>query len=255
MSRVLVSAAGLTLAHPGGPPVLAGVSLELSAGQHVVLLGPNGGGKTTLIRALAGELETASDALSVAAPVAYLPQRDATRIDFPVSALDVVLMGTLSERRFWLRPRRAERERAQAALALVGLAGLERRGYGELSGGQRRRVLLARTIVGPGELLLLDEPMAGVDPQSSEAIGAALHEVAASGRLVIEASHDVEYARSADRVVCLAGRVVADGDPSSVLTDAVLRETYAGELTLVHSDAGELLALPADCGHDHAEQQ
>lgn len=252
---VLVRAENLTLSHPGGPPVLSDVSLELASGEHVVLLGPNGGGKTTLIRALAGELGGERGTLRVAAPVALLPQRDASRTDFPVSALDVVLMGTLSERRFWVRPRRSERERAVAALAEVGLAGFADRSYGELSGGQRRRVLLARTIVGRADVLLLDEPMAGVDPQSSVAIGNALREVAARGRLVIEASHDIEYARAADRVICLAGRVVADGAPREVLTDSVLRQTYAGELTMLPADDGELIAVPGGCGHDHGDER
>jgi ABC-type Mn2+/Zn2+ transport system ATPase subunit len=255
MSDVLVTAADLSLGYPGGEVVLRGVSLELRAGEHVVLLGPNGGGKTTLIRALNGELEPAGGSFEIAGAVGHLPQRDATRVDFPVSALDVVLMGTLGERRIWARPRRAERERARAALSAVGLANLAERTFGELSGGQRRRVLLARTIVGRAPIVLLDEPTAGVDPQSSEAIGKALRSISGEGRLVIEASHDIEYARAADRVICLAGRVVADGAPDAVLTDAVLKETYADELTVVHGDGGELLALSGGCGHEHGDEQ
>lgn len=235
---------------PGGL-ALADVSLEFAGGELVILLGPNGGGKTTFFRALRGELTPVAGTVSVNAPVASLAQRDTARIDFPVSALDVVLMGLISERRIWQRAGRAERRRAGDALAQVGLADAGGRTYGELSGGQRRRVLLARTIVSGAPVLALDEPLAGVDPRSAEVIRRTLGELRDEGRLVIEASHDVEHARLADRVICLAGRVVASGPPEAVLTEEILRETYAGELAVV--DGGALL-IGGDCGgHLHGD--
>jgi ABC-type Mn2+/Zn2+ transport system ATPase subunit len=248
----VISADGAEFAYNGGPAALSDVTLELAPGELVIVLGPNGGGKTTLFRALTGELIARRGSLAVSAAVAHLPQRDSSRVDFPVSALDVVLMGTLAERRFWSRPRRSDRARALVALERVGLAELAERTYGELSGGQRRRVLLARTIVGEAPILLLDEPLAGVDPQSAAVIRETLASLAADGRLVIEASHDIEHARIADRVICLAGRVVADGPPNAVLTDAVLRQTYAGELALISDGDGHaLLATAEGCSHSH----
>ncbi len=235
--------------------VLDDLSLTLGAGELVVVLGPNGGGKTTLFRAMAGELAPLDGSLELRADVAYLPQRDVTRTDFPVSALDVVMMGLLPERRLWQRAGRRERSRALAALELVGLEAQAQRTYGELSGGQRRRVLLARTLVGGAEILLLDEPLAGVDPRSADAIHAALATLRDEGRLVLEASHDIEHARSADRVICVSARIIANGPPHSTLTDAVLRETYAGEISLIRDAAGqELLAQTEPCGHDHGKQ-
>jgi ABC-type Mn2+/Zn2+ transport system ATPase subunit len=248
----IVRARGVELAYNGAAPVLSDVTLDFFTGELVILLGPNGGGKTTLFRAISGELVPRAGSIEVADDVALLPQRDSSRIDFPVSALEVVLMGTLAERRFWVRARREERRRALAALGRVGLAGAENRTYGELSGGQRRRVLLARTIVGGAPVIALDEPLAGVDPQSAQVIRQTLRALADEGRLVIEASHDIEHARIADRVVCLAGAVVADGPPESVLTDAVLKATYAGELAVIKGDDGSSLVATSDhCGHDH----
>ncbi len=252
----LILAERASLAYEPGKIVLAEVSAVLTGGELVIVLGPNGGGKTTLFRALTGELAPLEGILDVRARVAYLPQRDASRIDFPVSAIDVVLMGLLAERKLWQRSRGRDRRRALEALAKVGLMEQADRTYGELSGGQRRRVLLARTIVGGAPILLLDEPLAGVDPRSAEEIRRALDALRDEGRLVIEASHDIEHARGADRVICLSGRVVADGDPESTLTDAVLRETYAGEISLIRDDQGrEVLASTEPCGHEHGDPE
>lgn len=232
--RTLIAANDASFAYPGAPsPALSNVSLKLPESELVILLGPNGGGKTTLFRGLTGELAPSAGALEVRAPLSYLPQHDRSRTDFPVSALDVTLMGTLAERRPWRRPGRSARSRAREALARVGLADHAGTGYGKLSGGQRRRVLLARTIVQESPIVLLDEPLAGVDPASAEVIDTALRGLRDDGRLVIVASHDIEQARRADRVICLNGRVVADGPPDKALDRSTLQETYAAELTLL----------------------
>lgn len=251
-SAASVTASEAVLAYPGAEPTIANLSVELKAGELVILLGPNGGGKTTFLRALTGELAPRSGSFEVEGRVAYLPQHDRSRTDFPVSALDVVLMGTIGGRPLWRRAGRTDRARALAALSQVGLEPLADRTYGELSGGQRRRVLLARTIVGGAPVIALDEPLAGVDPQSALVIRQTLEALRDEGRLVIEASHDIELARSADRVVCLAGRMVAAGAPSDALTDEVLRETYAGELTVIGEiDGRPVLATAECCDHSH----
>lgn len=250
MSRELIRARGVQLGYPGSEPVVTDLDLSLDAGLFAVVLGPNGGGKTTLFRAFTGEIAPLAGELTVSTKLAYLPQYDGSRVDFPVSARDVVLMGTLSERSVWRRTSRDDRRRADEALGRVGLGDRADDTFGELSGGQRRRVLMARTIINGAQIVLLDEPLAGVDPASALAIRETLASLRDEGRLVIEASHDIEHARTADRVLCINRRVVADGPPDQALTDAVLRETYAHDLAVI-GPGGEALITTDCCGHDH----
>ncbi len=230
-ARVIARSAAFS--YDGSAPVLEGVNFDVHAGQLVVVLGPNGGGKTTLFRALTGELTAVAGTLTVNGRIALLPQNDRTRLDYPVTALDVTLMGTLAEGRWWQRPGRGAREHASAALAMVGLADREDALFGELSGGQRRRVLIARTLVQDSAVVALDEPTAGVDPASAKVILGVLEQLRDSGRLVLVTSHDVQQALAADRVLCLNGRQAAFGEPADTLDEATLRATYEAELTVI----------------------
>jgi ABC-type Mn2+/Zn2+ transport system ATPase subunit len=221
----------------GGQPVLREVSFEAEPGQTVSVLGPNGGGKTTLFRVLLGELAPISGSVAGPGRPAYVAQTERTRLDFPVSALDVALMGTLAHGRWWLPARGEERKAAAAALERVGLA--ERAGtrFGELSGGQRQRALLARALVQDARLLLLDEPLSGVDPASAALISGVFQELRAEGRTLLVSSHDVESARSFDRVLCLHGRQVAFGSPAEVLDRPTLEATYGSEMIVLEEGA------------------
>jgi ABC-type Mn2+/Zn2+ transport system ATPase subunit len=243
-----VSAEGLSAGY-GGPPVLRDVTFAVERGRTVCVLGPNGGGKTTLFRALLGELEPGSGSVRVAGRPAYVAQTERTRLDFPVSAFDVALMGTLAQGRWWLPPRRSDRAAARAALERVGLAGEAATPFGELSGGQRQRTLLARALVQDAAVLLLDEPMSGVDPASAALIDRLFADLRGEGRTLLVSSHDVESARAFDLVLCLHGRQVAFGPPAEVLDRRTLEATYGREL-IVLDDAGPARAVTVQ-HHEH----
>jgi ABC-type Mn2+/Zn2+ transport system ATPase subunit len=234
----LVSAEHLAAGY-GGAPVLRGVTFTLRAGERMGVLGPNGGGKTTLFRVLMGELEPLAGTLEAPGRFGVVPQTERSRLDFPVSALDVSLMGSLSTLPWWRRPGRAERRAAREALAAVGLEDLAGATFGDLSGGQRQRVLVARALVQDASVILLDEPFTGLDNPSVERLEALLDDLASEGRGLMIATHDVDQAREWDRVLCLNREQVAFGEPAAILDRAVLEATYGGDI----------VELPGD--HDH----
>ena len=244
-----VEARGLAAGY-GGHPVLEGVSFAAGAGRGVCVLGPNGGGKTTLFRVLVGELTPLAGAARVDGRPAYLAQSERTRLDFPVSALDVALMGALPGGRWWLPATRSERAAARAALERVGLGAEAAVRFGELSGGQRQRVLLARALVQDAAVLLLDEPLGGVDPASAERIIALFAELRAEGRTLLVSTHDVESARGFDLVLCLNRRQVAFGPPAGALRRPALEATYGGEIVVLEDEAGPVRAVTVQ-HHEH----
>jgi ABC-type Mn2+/Zn2+ transport system ATPase subunit len=250
MSDYAVQADGLSAGY-GGRPVLTDVSFAVGVGQTVCVLGPNGGGKTTLFRALIGELEPITGSVGVAARPAYVAQTERTRLDFPVNALDVALMGALARGRWWLPPRRDDRAAALAALERVGLTEAAQTPFGELSGGQRQRALLARALVQDSRVLLLDEPLAGVDPASAQLIDGVFADLRGQGRALLVSSHDVEGARGFDLVLCLNGRQVAFGPPAQALDRTAIEATYGRELIML--DEGGSARAVRMSHHEHHE--
>jgi ABC-type Mn2+/Zn2+ transport system ATPase subunit len=242
VSGPAVYAAGLSAGYGSAPPALEAVTFALDRGISLCVLGPNGGGKTTLFRVLAGELPPVNGSAAVDGRPAQLPQADRPRLDFPVSALDVALMGTLGRGRWWLPPGRAERRSATAALARVGLEDSAAERFGALSGGQRQRVLLARALAQDAAVLLFDEPLSAVDPVSAERIEALFAELREEGRTVLVSTHDVESARRFDRVLCLNRRQVAFGAPADTLSRTVLEATY-GEEIVVLDEGGRAITV------------
>jgi ABC-type Mn2+/Zn2+ transport system ATPase subunit len=225
--------AGLAASYGAGPPALRDVTFTARGGQAVAVLGPNGGGKTTLFRAVLGELAAAAGSVTIDGATAYVPQTERSRLDFPVSALDVALMGAYARTPWFRRVGAADRALARGALDRVGLAEHARKCFGALSGGQRQRVLVARALVQDAGVLLLDEPFAGVDQTSEEAIMGILDELRAEGRVLLIATHDIDQARRWDRVLCLRGQQIAYGPPSTTLTTSVLEATYGAEIVML----------------------
>jgi zinc transport system ATP-binding protein len=228
-----IRVAGLSFAYdPGSPPVLDAVHWEVPAGAFVALLGPNGGGKTTLLRLLLGLLrpDAGSVELFGAPPrrtchrVGYIPQRDAIDAHSPHTVLEVVLSGRLTRSPWGWRYGAEDHAAAQSALARVGLADRARDTLDRLSGGQRQRVRLARALSGEAELLLLDEPLTGVDPDGGDQLLDLLHELNRE-RTIVLVSHDLAcVSRHASHVACCHRRVVMH--PAAGLDAAALHAFY-----------------------------
>lgn len=238
-----------------GQPAVESVNLDIDSGSLVAVFGPNGGGKTTLLKLMAGLLRPWSGSVeilggppaSAARRVAYVPQAELVDWSFPVSVWDVAMMGRYPALGLLRQPGRADRERVRAALDRVGMLERARTQIGRLSGGQRRRAFLARAIAAEAEVYLLDEPVTGVDVPTQEDLMELLAAESSEGRTVVATTHDLAAAsRHFGQVVGVNRRIHADG-PVSLLSDPdVLRRTYGGHL-LVIGERGVLL----DDAHHH----
>ncbi len=226
----------------GERPALEDVTFAVRPGQMVGVIGPNGAGKTTLFKAILGLLPRLrgeillhdADALAQRALMGYLPQLDAIQRSFPISVSDVVMMGRYPAIGWVKRPRQPDREAVRAALERVALLDRADTQIGRLSGGQTQRVLLARVLAQDPHLLLLDEPVSGVDPATQHAIFAVLEELRDAGKTVIVATHDLNcIVERFDLVLCLNRRLVAWGPPADVFRDDLLEETYGSHLMIV----------------------
>ena len=228
-AEALIEASELAVGY-GAEPAVTGVSVALEAGERLALLGPNGGGKTTILRAILGELRPLSGSLHVGASCGSVPQTERSRLDYPVSALEVATMGALSRLPWWRRPGREDREAALVALGRVGMEGLAAETFGQLSGGQRQRVLIARALVQDARVLLMDEPFTGLDRPASDRLEDLISALAADGHAVVMATHDLEQARRWDSVLCINRRQIAIGPPEQTLDREVLEATYGGAI-------------------------
>jgi ABC-type Mn2+/Zn2+ transport system ATPase subunit len=238
-------------------PVLEAVDLALAGGSLTAVVGPNGGGKSTLLKLIAGLLQPWTGTIEVlggppgrfARAVAYVPQAEAVHWSFPVAAGDVVMMGRYPRLGPLRRPGTADHVAVGEALEQVGMGALARRQIGALSGGQRRRVFLARALAAKPDLYLLDEPVTGVDHATHVDLMAVLDAEARAGKTVIASTHDLASAAHHFRsIVAINHTIVAHGDASLVLEPDVLLRTYGGHL-LYLDDRAVLL----DDAHHHDE--
>jgi len=229
----------------GSRHVLEDVSLEIERGDFACLVGPNGGGKTTLLKLILGLLKPDRGRVRVLGlppeearqKVGYMPQHANLDPLFPVTAMDVVLMGRLGRHRWFGSYRRTDRLAGEAALEEVGLAGSGRVPFAALSGGQRQRVLIARALVDDPELLLLDEPTANLDPQAEGELYALLQRLNRRMTIVL-VSHDLGFvSQFVRRVICVNRRVFTH--PTVELTGEMVQEIYDHGVRMVRHDRGD----------------
>jgi manganese/zinc/iron transport system ATP- binding protein len=223
-------------------PVLWNVDWTLHEPALVGIVGPNGAGKSTLLKAILGLTPVVSGRVSIFGQpldkvrdrVAYVPQRESVDWDFPVSVLDVVLMGTYGRLGWLRRPGAPEKSLARECLAKVGLADLEARQIGQLSGGQQQRTFLARALAQQADIVFLDEPFAGIDAASEQAILDLLRGLRDQGKTVCVVHHDLRAVPSYfDHVLLLNVRLLASGPTGEVFTEDNLRKTYGGRLAIL----------------------
>lgn len=240
---------GMTVAYHRRP-VLWDIDLDIEEGKITGIVGPNGAGKTTLIKAVLDLVPKTSGSVSIyGAPyrqsrhlVAYVPQRESVDWDFPVSALDVVLMGRYGRLGWLRRPGHADVEAARNALTEVGMSEYADRQISQLSGGQQQRVFIARALVQDAKIFFLDEPFAGVDAATERAIMTLLTTMREQGKTIIAVHHDLQTVRRYfDDLIMVNMMLVAAGPTSEVFTEENLKRTYGGRLTLL-DEASHLVA-------------
>lgn len=223
----------------GPVPALLDVSLSIHPGQLVGVIGPNGSGKSTLIKAILGFVKPDVGAVrlfgepadKVKGRVAYVPQRGAVDWNFPITVREVALMGRYGRVRAFRDLRRKDKRIADEALEMVRMSEFRDRQIGQLSGGQQQRVFMARAMAQGAEILLLDEPFAGVDAATERAILDVLERTKAAGRTLVVVHHDLTTAAEYfDSLVLLKQRLFAHGSPQDVLHPELLSEVYEGRL-------------------------
>ncbi|MEM9157616.1 MAG: metal ABC transporter ATP-binding protein [Verrucomicrobiota bacterium] len=223
-------------------PVLYGIDFQAPAGSLIGIIGPNGAGKSTLIKAVMDLLPTASGWVKIfgkpfkkaVTRVGYVPQRESVDWDFPVSALDVVLMGRYGRLGLLKRPRKKDRQIALDCLEKVKMRPYANRQISNLSGGQQQRVFLARALAQESDLYLMDEPFVGVDAATEAAIIDILRELQAQGKTLMVVHHDLTTApKYFDRILLLNMRVVAYGSTDDVFTSENLQNAYGGRLNIL----------------------
>ncbi|HWB71513.1 MAG TPA: metal ABC transporter ATP-binding protein [Egibacteraceae bacterium] len=219
----------------GAAPVLVDADLAVEPGQFSGVVGPSGSGKTTLLRAVAGTLRPLAGTVRrrTGLRVAYVPQVERIDWSFPVTVAECVLMARVGGR-VWPWASRVERAEVAAVLDRLGIGDVAGRHIRELSGGQQQRVFVARALLGRPQLLLLDEPTAGVDVKTRHEVLHLLDDLNADGLAILLTTHDLNgIAAHLPHLVCLNRRVIGAGAPRDVLTPRVLERTYGARMEVL----------------------
>ena len=240
----------ITVAYRNGTTALKHASFVAPRGSITALVGVNGAGKSTIFKAIMGFVPLAGGAVTILGQagrqaqrqnkIAYVPQSEDVDWNFPVLVEDVVMMGRFGHMNMLRIPRALDREKVAAALARVDMTGFAKRQIGELSGGQKKRVFLARALAQEGEVILLDEPFTGVDVKTEDAIIALLRALRDEGKVILVSTHNLgSVPEFCDRTVLVKGTVLAAGPTSEVFTREKLEVAFGGVLRhFVLSGAG-----------------
>lgn len=244
MRDIAMTAENLVLGY-GREIAIESSSFVVPRGSLTAVIGPNGGGKSTLLNAIAGLLEPQSGSVEIArreggaARVSYVLQTTKVNDSLPISIEEVVTMGRYAGKGPYRWLRKADRDAVAKAIARTGVAGIAGRPLNELSGGQRQRAFVAQGLAQEHDVLLLDEPLSGIDLAAAQAIDEVIHEEINEGCAVIMTTHDLSEAQFADHVLLVSGKVIASGSPEEVLTPDNLRTAYG--TSLLHVENGKVL--------------
>lgn len=220
--------------------ILEEVNLKIKKGEFASIVGPNGGGKTTLLKLMLGLIKPDKGQIQIFGQppgksrykIGYMPQYAHLDMDFPATVMDVVLMGRLTNNRFWFSKK--DREESLAAIDEVGMSKYTESGFSELSGGQKQRILIARALCSRPELLLLDEPTANVDSKTEENLFSILQKLN-SKMTILLVSHDLGFvSKYVKSVICVNRQVVIH--PTTLMDGTVIKDIYNGDLRMVRHD-------------------
>ena len=231
---------------------LEDISFHLHAGEHVAVVGPNGAGKSTLFKVVAGVLPPTSGVVNIFGSmprghlcIAYIPQRSQVDWNFPVNVADVVMMGRIAKLGPLGWPKKRDWDLVHESLQIVELENLAKRQIGELSGGQQQRMFIARALAQEAELMLMDEPLSGLDIPAQESILSLLDELQRQNVTIMVATHDLEQAAEYfDRIMLLNHHLIGFGTPDEVLQTEKLIQAYGGRL---HSGKGGTVFIDECC--------
>jgi manganese/iron transport system ATP-binding protein len=245
MNQTLIKVVDLDVAYPNGHLALENVNLELRGGSICALVGMNGAGKTTLFKAIMGFIKPSKGTVSLAgmdvtsalkkSVVSYVPQSEDVDWNFPILVEDLVMMGRYGHMNFMRIPSLRDRKISDAALERVGMSEYRKRQIGELSGGQKKRAFVARTLAHGGQVILLDEPFTGIDAKTETSLIELFQELAAEGRLILISTHNLGSVPSfCTNVVLVNKTVLGCGPIQETFTAENLALTFGGVLKHVH---------------------
>ena len=237
-------------------PALHDITFRVNRGEQVAVVGPNGAGKSTLFNVIAGIVKPQHGSVRVygSGPtrhicVGYVPQRNRIDWRFPASVSDTVMMGRIGKMGMFRWPSRRDRQLVQHTLEQVDMTAFAKRQIGELSGGQQQRVFLARALAQEAEVLLLDEPLSGLDMPSQESFFEILNSLQDQGITMLIATHDLNQAAQLfPKLMLLNHRLIAYGSPDEVLTESILVEAYGEQMHIVETENGSVIVTDTCCG-------